>query len=81
LIDYLFERPEEGITLENENIRVTLFDQLVGFLDNDVLNYTSAGYFAKVFCAIIKLRGYDVNKYINLRYGQQFKIMIKFYLD
>ncbi|CAD8191460.1 unnamed protein product [Paramecium pentaurelia] len=70
LLDYLFERPEEGIEADAEMIRITLFDQLINFLDFDVFNMTSAGYFSKVFLAIIKKRGYDVwtqiinNKYI-----------------
>lgn len=32
----------------------------MSFLENDVLNVTSAGYFAKAFIAIIKKRGFDV---------------------
>lgn len=41
-------------------IRVSLYDELIKFLENDVFNNTSAGYFAKAYLAIIKKRGYDV---------------------
>ncbi|CAD8070462.1 unnamed protein product [Paramecium primaurelia] len=60
LIDYLFECPEEEIQNENQQIRQGLYNQLLSFLDNDILNVTSAGYFAKAFIAIIKKRGFDV---------------------
>ncbi|CAD8185847.1 unnamed protein product [Paramecium pentaurelia] len=60
LIDYLFECPEEEIQFENQQIRQGLYNQLLSFLENDILNVTSAGYFAKAFIAIIKKRGFDV---------------------
>ncbi|CAD8193241.1 unnamed protein product [Paramecium octaurelia] len=60
LIDYLFECPEEEIQFENQQIRQGLYSQLLSFLENDILNVTSAGYFAKAFIAIIKKRGFDV---------------------
>ncbi|CAD8193917.1 unnamed protein product [Paramecium octaurelia] len=60
LIDYLFECPEEEIQNENLQIRQGLYNQLLSFLENDILNVTSAGYFAKAFIAIIKKRGFDV---------------------
>ncbi|CAK69282.1 unnamed protein product (macronuclear) [Paramecium tetraurelia] len=60
LIDYLFECPEEEIQFENQQIRQGLYGQLLSFLENDILNVTSAGYFAKAFIAIIKKRGFDV---------------------
>ncbi|CAD8213253.1 unnamed protein product [Paramecium pentaurelia] len=60
LIDYLFEFPEEEIQNENLQIRQGLYNQLLSFLDNDLLYVTSAGYFAKVFIALIKKRGLDV---------------------
>ncbi|CAD8127244.1 unnamed protein product [Paramecium sonneborni] len=58
LIDYLFEGPEEENG--NQQIRQGLYNQLLSFLENDILNVTSAGYFAKAFIAIIKKRGFDV---------------------
>ncbi|CAD8128039.1 unnamed protein product [Paramecium sonneborni] len=60
LIDYLFECPEEEIENENKQIRQGLYNQLLSFLENDILNVTSAGYFAKTYIAIIKKRGFDV---------------------
>ncbi|CAD8179364.1 unnamed protein product [Paramecium octaurelia] len=60
LLDFLFERPEEGIEADAEMIRVNLYDQLISFLEADVFNMTSAGYFSKAFLAIIKKRGFDV---------------------
>ncbi|CAD8102044.1 unnamed protein product [Paramecium sonneborni] len=60
LLDFLFERPEEEIEADAEMIRVSLIDQFIGFLDGDVFNMTSAGYFSKAFLAIIKKRGFDV---------------------
>lgn len=61
-------------------IRITLFDQLINFLDFDVFNMTSAGYFSKVFLAIIKKRGYDVSYYSKFRYGLKLLIINKLYL-
>lgn len=56
----MFERPEEGIEADAEMIRVSLYDELINFLENDAFNTTSAGYFSKTYLAIIKKRGYDV---------------------
>ncbi|CAK84551.1 unnamed protein product (macronuclear) [Paramecium tetraurelia] len=51
---------KEGIEADAEMIRVNLYDQLISFLEADVFNMTSAGYFSKAFLAILKKRGFDV---------------------
>ncbi|CAK84076.1 unnamed protein product (macronuclear) [Paramecium tetraurelia] len=60
LLDFLFERPEEILDADDEMTRFTLFPRLMGFLEVDVFNMTSAGYFSKALLAIIKKRGFDV---------------------
>lgn len=79
-MDFLFERPEEGIEADAEMIRVSLYDQLISFLEEDVFNMTSAGYFSKAFLAIIKKRGFDVSFIQIFRYGLKLLIINKFYL-
>ena len=64
LIDFLFERSDE-LDDEGEKVRESLLPTLISFLDQDCLNVTSAGYFAKAFIPIIKRRGYDLWARIN----------------
>jgi serine/threonine-protein phosphatase 6 regulatory subunit 3 len=66
----MFDKPEIEFSPEEEQIRANLYNQLIEFLENDVLNVTSAGYFAKAMIAIIKRRGFDVRFRINLGLGE-----------
>jgi hypothetical protein len=45
---------------QNETIRVTLLPTLLSVLENDSINITTAGYFAKTIIPIIRKRGYEV---------------------
>ncbi|CAD8169980.1 unnamed protein product [Paramecium octaurelia] len=60
LLDFIFDSPEGGLDADDEMTRFTLFHRLIAFLEVDVFNMTSAGYFSKFFLALIKKRGFDV---------------------
>lgn len=70
LIDFLFdaanqkiEEEEEAkgqLSQEHEAIRKSLLPKLFSFLEQDALNVTASGYFAKTLSPIIRRRGYSV---------------------